>query len=69
MKATQETVILQEITTAKANTVLRFTKTPYTKEVELEKHPSYMLGVADLTSENQALTDFMGKRTDIQIIF
>jgi hypothetical protein len=40
--------------------VLRFTKTPYTKEVELEKHPSYMLGVADLTSENQALTDFMG---------
>ena len=31
--------VLQEITTAKANTVLRFTKTPYTKEVELEKHP------------------------------
>jgi hypothetical protein len=52
--------ILQDITTAKANTVLRFTKTPYTKEVELEKHPSYMLGVADLTSENQSLTDFMG---------
>jgi hypothetical protein len=51
---------LQEITTSKASTVLRFTKTPYTKEVELEKHPSYMLGVADLTSENQALTDFMG---------
>jgi hypothetical protein len=39
--------------------VLRFSKTPYTKEVELEKHPSYILGVADLTSENQALTDFM----------
>jgi hypothetical protein len=52
--------VLQEITTAKANTVLRFTKTPYTKEVELEKHPSYMLGVADLTNENQALTDFIG---------
>ena len=51
--------ILQDITTAKANTVLRFTKTPYTKEVELEKHPSYMLGVVDLTSENPALTDFM----------
>jgi hypothetical protein len=50
---------LQEIATAKANTVLRFSKTPYTKEVELEKHPSYILGVADLTSENQALTDFM----------
>jgi hypothetical protein len=51
---------LQEITSAKANTVLRFTKTPYTKEVELEKHPSYILGVADLTSENQVLTDFIG---------
>jgi len=56
--------VLQEITTAKANTVLRFTKTPYTREVELEKHPSYMLGVADLTSENQALTDFMVTGTD-----
>ena len=56
--------VLQEITSAKANTVLRFTKTPYTKEVELEKHPSYMLGVADLSSENQALTDFIGTRRD-----
>ncbi len=52
---------LQEITSAKANTVLRFTSTPYTKEVELEKHPSYMLGVVDLTSESRALTDFMGQ--------
>ena len=52
--------VLQEITSAKANTALRFTKTLYTKEVELEKHPSYMLGVADLTSENHAITDFMG---------
>ena len=50
---------LQEISTAKSNTVMRFTKTPYTKEVELEKHPSYMLAVAELTSENQALTGFM----------
>jgi hypothetical protein len=52
--------VLQEISTSKASTVLRFTKTPFTKEVELEKHPSYMLGVVDLTSENKALTDFMG---------
>jgi hypothetical protein len=59
-ESTTRNSTLQEITTAKANTVLRFTKTPYTKEVELEKHPSYMLGVADLTCENQVLTDFMG---------
>jgi len=57
---TRRNSVLQEITTTKANTVLRFTKTPYTKEVELEKHPSYMLGVVDLTSESRALTDFMG---------
>ena len=56
--------VLQEITSAKASTVLRFTKTLYTKEVELEKHPSYMLGVADLTSENHALTDFMDTASD-----
>lgn len=60
---------LQEITTAKASTVLRFTKTPYTKEVELQKHPSYMLGVADLTSDNQVLTDFMGTTKENQYYF
>ena len=49
---------LQEITTAKASTVLRFTKTLYTSEVELEKHPSYMLGVVDFTPEIKTLTDF-----------
>jgi hypothetical protein len=50
--------VLQEITNQKANMVLRFTKTPYTSEVELEKHPSYMLGVVDFEPENQTLTDF-----------
>jgi hypothetical protein len=59
-ESTTRNSLLQEITSAKANTVLRFTKTPYTKEVELEKHPSYILGVADLTNENQVLTDFIG---------
>jgi hypothetical protein len=59
-ESSQRNSVLQEITTAKANTVLRFTKTLYTKEVELEKHPTYMLGVADLTSENHALNEFMG---------
>ena len=49
---------LQEITNQKANTVLRFTKTLYTSEVELEKHPSYMLGVVDFTPEVQTSNDF-----------
>jgi len=49
---------LQEISNAKAGTVLRFAKTPYTSEVELEKHPSYMLGVADFAPKVKTLTDF-----------
>jgi hypothetical protein len=49
-------ITLQEITNQKTNTVLRFSKTPYTGEVELEKHPSYMLGVVDFTPEIQTST-------------
>ena len=52
--------LLQEITCARANTVLSFSKTTYTREVTLEKHPSFMLGTAELPSENLTLTDFMG---------
>ena len=37
------------MTQTKASTVLCFTKTQYTREVALEKHPSYMLGVAEVT--------------------
>jgi hypothetical protein len=55
---TRRTDFLQEITISKANTVLRFTKTPYTSEVELEKHPSYMKGVSEYTPEIRKLTDF-----------
>jgi hypothetical protein len=61
--------VLQEITTTKANTVLRFTKTLYTKELELEKHQSYMLGVVDLTSENRALNDFMRPISENRSLF
>jgi hypothetical protein len=52
--------LLQEITCAKANTVLSFSKTTYTREVTLEKHPFFVLGTAELPSENLTLTDFMG---------
>ncbi|XHH10434.1 MAG: hypothetical protein ACFCUE_07340 [Candidatus Bathyarchaeia archaeon] len=51
-------ITLQEISNAKATTVLRRAKTPYNSEVELEKHPSYMLGVIDFAAENKTLTDF-----------
>ena len=58
MKATEETVLYKKLVHAKASTVLRFTKTPYTSEVELEKHPSYMLGVVEFTPEIKTLTDY-----------
>jgi hypothetical protein len=51
---------LQEMTCQRASTVLSLTKTPYTREVALEKHPSFVLGTAELPSENLTLTDFMG---------
>jgi len=56
----QRNILLQEITCSRANTVLSFSKTTYTREVTLEKHPSFMLGTAELPSENLTLTDFMG---------
>jgi hypothetical protein len=51
---------LQEITCTKANIVLSLTKTIYTREIALEKHPRFVLGIAELPSENLTLTDFMG---------
>ena len=50
---------LQEITCSRASTVLAFSKTPYTREVTLEKHPRFILGTAEMPSENLTLTDFM----------
>ena len=52
--------LLQEMTYARANIVLSFSKTKYTREVALEKHPFFVLGTAELPSENLTLTNFMG---------
>jgi hypothetical protein len=58
--STKRNSLLQQTTLAKANIVLSFSKTPYTSEVALEKHPSFVLGIAELPSENLTLMDFMG---------
>jgi predicted RNA-binding protein with PIN domain len=50
--------MLQEITAAKAGVILRYTKTQYTSDIELEKHPSYMLGIMDFKPETKTLTDY-----------
>ena len=54
--------LFQEITCAKATAVLYLSKTNYTREITLEKHPSFVLGTAELPSENLTLTDFMGEQ-------
>ncbi len=54
---------LQQMTFNRASTVLAFTKTQYTKEVTLEKHPTCMLGTAELPAENRPLTDFIEPKT------
>lgn len=56
----QRETLLKELTCSRASTVLAFSKTAYTREVSLEKHPSFVLGTAELPSEDSTLTDFMG---------
>jgi len=56
----RRTSFFQEMTFAKASTVLEFTKTSYTRELTLEKHPQLMRGTIELPTENCTLTDFMG---------
>ncbi len=55
---TKRNTTLKETTIAKANIALSFNKTAYTSEIELEKHPTYTLGVEDYSTET-SLMDFM----------
>ncbi len=57
--STQRNAALQQITATKANTVLCLQQTKYTSEIELEKHPSFLLGTADCPLENLTLNHFM----------
>lgn len=49
---------LQETATKKAEILIRLIKTPYTSDVELEKHPKYMLGIMEFKPEIKTLTDY-----------
>ncbi|MFA7397773.1 MAG: hypothetical protein WC046_04745 [Candidatus Bathyarchaeia archaeon] len=51
-------IALKEMVLSKANTVLSYFKAPHTAELNLEKHPSYMLGTAEPPSENMSLANF-----------
>jgi len=56
---TQRNKTLQEITTTKADILIRLIKTQYTSDIELEKHPTYMLGIMDFKPETKTLTEFI----------
>jgi isochorismate hydrolase len=58
---TKRNLALKESTVSKAGIVLSFSKTPYNSDIELEKHPNYMLGITEYPSENPTLTDFVDK--------
>jgi hypothetical protein len=57
---TKRNAALQEITNYQADTVLRLTKTPFTREVALEKHPCRRLGKVELPTENRTLNSYLG---------
>lgn len=50
---------LHALTCGRANSVISLRQTKYDRELVLEKHRRYMLGVADFPSENLTLTDFI----------
>jgi len=56
---TRRNSYLHTLTCARANVVISLTQSQYDREFILEKHPRYVLGTAELPSENLTLTDFM----------
>ncbi len=50
---------LHALTCSRANTVISIRQSKYEREIVLEKHPRYMLGVAEFPFENLTLTDFI----------
>lgn len=56
---TKRDSFLHTLTCARANVVICLKQSRYDRELILEKHPCYVLGAAELPSENLTLTDFM----------
>ena len=56
---TQRDDYLQTLTKAKATTIIGLHQSKYTREIALEKHPSYVLGEVELPTEAMPLTHFM----------
>lgn len=57
---------LHDLTIAKADTVIHINHSKYEHEFILEKHPKYVLGVADFPSEILEITHFSHKQNTLQ---
>jgi hypothetical protein len=55
----QRNIYLKALTSGRANVVIALRQTKYEREVILEKHPTFMLGSAELPTEILPLTAFM----------
>jgi len=58
-QASRRNTLLHEVTCGRANTVISLRQTRYEREFVLEKHPRYVLGVAELPSETLTLDHFL----------
>jgi hypothetical protein len=58
-EGSQRNIYLKELTSGRANVVLSLKQTKHDREVFLEKHPTLMLGSAELPTEILPLTAFM----------
>jgi len=58
-QASRRNTFLHEVTCGRANTVISLRQTRYEREFVLEKHPRYVLGVAELPSETLTLDHFL----------
>ena len=58
-KNTSRNAYLQMLTCGRANVVIALKQTTYDREFALEKHPHFMLGIAEFSSDNLTLMDFM----------
>jgi hypothetical protein len=57
----QRNIYLKTLTSGRANVVIVLRQTKYEREVILEKHPTFMLGSAEMPTEILPLTAFMAE--------
>jgi Rad51 len=57
---TSRNIFLHTLTCGRADVIISLQQSKYEREFVLEKHPRFVLGSAEMPSENLTLTEFMG---------